>query len=322
MRSEVALPRIECVMRLLLLLGVVATLLGAGADSGVPVRMVVTAETSKDASKNHDAPAVTAADVTVRQNGSKETRGVAEWIPLQGEHAGLQLAIFIDDGASSDLSLQFGDLRSFILGQPASTQIGVYYMRNGSAIPTQAMTTDHELAAKSLRLPLAQAGIAASPYEALEEFIKKWPATSDRREVLMISSGIDLYRGTPSQNPYLGSAIAKAQRAGVLVHSIYFPGAGHFGHDNFRINFGRDDLSLLGDDTGGEAYWEAAAVRISIKPSLDDLSERLKNQYLLTFLAKPEKKDGFQEIKLRTELHHVELIGADRVWVPVAAAQR
>jgi len=39
---------------------------------------------------------------------------------------------------------------------------------------------------------------------------------------------------------------------------------------------------------------------------------------LLTFLAKPERKAGFQQVKLRTEVPNAELVGADRVYVPAA----
>jgi hypothetical protein len=46
------------------------------------------------------------------------------------------------------------------------------------------------------------------------------------------------------------------------------------------------------------------------------LSHRLDRQYLLTFLAKPEKKSGLQPVRLRTEVRNAELVSADRVWVP------
>ena len=62
---------------------------------------------------------------------------------------------------------------------------------------TQNFTQDHAAAAKSLRLALGDFGAEASPYVSLSEFIKHWPATNGtRREVLMITSGIDgLYMG-------------------------------------------------------------------------------------------------------------------------------
>jgi hypothetical protein len=285
-------------------------LLAQTPDSGVPVRLVVTAE----AHKGHDVPDIARGDVMVSQD--KAQRRVEDWTPLRGERGRLQLALMIDDGLDTDLSLQFSDLKKFMRAQPATAQIGVYYMRNGSALEAQKLTPDHELAAKALRLPIGQPGAAASPFLALEDLIKKWPATTERREVLMISSGIDLYRGFPTTNPYLGGAIEKAQRAGVLVHSIYYGQAGHGGHDYFLINFGRDNLSYLGDETGGEAYWQGLATSVSFSPYLDDLAARLNNQYLLTFMAEPAKKGQLEDVKVRTEGLKVDLVAAPKVWVP------
>jgi hypothetical protein len=53
-------------------------------------------------------------------------------------------------------------------------------------------------------------------------------------------------------------------------------------------------------------------------PYVDDIEHRLSNQYLLTFLAKPEKKSGMQRVKLTTELPNTELVAADRVYVPAS----
>jgi hypothetical protein len=238
-------------MRILPFLAFISLLHGSQTEPGAPVRIVVTAE----ADKGKDVPLLSTGDVAIHQG--KEQLRVAEFVPLQGEHAGLQFAILIDDGANSDLSLQFEDLRKFIQSQPASTQFGIYYMRNGAAAPAHKMSADHEAAAKSFRLPLGQPGIAGDPYDALKELVKNWPKTTDRREVLMLSSGAGLYRGTPTTNPYLGSAIEECQREGVQVHSIYVGGAGHAGHDFFLINFGRDSLSYLGDETAANVIGRA-----------------------------------------------------------------
>ena len=42
---------------------------------------------------------------------------------------------------------------------------------------------------------------------------------------------------------------------------------------------------------------------------------KLNHQYLLAFIPKPEKKSGFQRVKVRTEMPSVELISASRVYV-------
>ena len=284
---------------------------GSLLAQGIPVQMVVTAEWSK----GHEPPELTSKDIAIR--GNAHDFRVEDLVPLRGEHANLQLAVMIDDGSDTTLGLQFDDLRRFIREQPATTQIGIYYIRNGSAQPAQAITEDHEAASTHIRLPLGQPGIGVSPYLAISEFVKKW-STADamRREILLISSGIDLDRESPPQNPYLTAAIADCQRARVLVHSIYFASAGHGGHDFFLTNFGRDNLSYLGDETGGEAYWQGLSTSVTLKPYFDDLNTRLKHQYLLSLTAPPEKKGRFERIRLQTELHGVDLMAPDQVWVP------
>jgi hypothetical protein len=280
----------------------------------VPVQLIVTAE----GLKGHEAPELTASDVMIR--GNQKTFQVEDLVPLRGEHATMQLAIFIDDGSNTTLGLQFDDLKRFIREQPPSTEIGTYYIRNGTAVPTQAMTADRDATVKGLRLPVGQPGIASSPFLAISDFVKKWPAASPsqplRREILLISSGIDLYRGTPTQNPYLQTAIEDCQRAHVLVNSIYFSAEGHGGHDYFLMNFGRDNLSYLGDETGGEAYWQGLSTSVSFQPYLEDLNMRFKHQYLLTLRAEPQKKAMFERIRLQTELHGIDLMAPSQAWIP------
>ena len=274
-----------------------------------PAKLVVTAE----GHRQKEVPEIQKQDVIVHQG--KETVSVLDWEPAR---AGLQLMVLIDDGADSDLGLQLNDLRKFMRQQPASTEIGVDYMRNGMVISAHALTSDHDAAAKSLRLPIGQAGAVASPYVALTDLIKKWAPFAGRREVLMVTSGIDgLYSGFDLQNPYLMKAIDDAQRAGILVHSIYYPGAGRVGRSFYNVNLGQSYLSRLGDETGGEPYWQGFQSPVSFAPYLDDLSKRLANQYQVTFTPKSVEKSEFQQVKVRTEKSGAELTAASRVWVPV-----
>lgn len=59
----------------------------------------------------------------------------------------------------------------------------------------QNLTSDHVQAAKSVRLPFATPGANASPYFSLADLIKRWPETGTRREVIMVSDGIDRFGG-------------------------------------------------------------------------------------------------------------------------------
>jgi len=279
--------------------------------TGTQVHMVVTAEAhhGKDA-----VPVVQREDVMVYQ-GHDRVR-TSDWLPLQGEHAGLELFLLLDDAAGSSLGSQLEDIRRFIDSQPSTTRIGVGYMRDGTVVMAQNLTEDHAKAAKSLRLPVGIAGIDASPYFSIMDLIKRWPETPVRREILLVTDGIDRYGPGGASDPYVDQTIEQAQRAGIVIFSIYTPGAGHFGHTFWRINWGQNYLSQLSDETGGESYYLGSEALVSFSPYLEDLGRRLLNQYLLTFSAKPVQKAGMQTVKLRTEVSNVELVAADHVYVP------
>jgi hypothetical protein len=277
-----------------------------------PVHMVVTAEARHGA----DLPVIQKEDVMVYQDRNRVK--TTDWVPLQGDHGELELFLLLDDASGASLGSQLEDLRKFINSQPATTKIGVGYMRDGTVNVAQNLTNDHSQAAKALRLPLGIAGINASPYFSVSDLIKRWPEAPIRREILMISDGIDRYGPGGASDPYVDEAVEQAQRAGIVIFSIYTPGAGHFGHTFWRINWGQNYLSQLSDETGGESYYLGSEAPVSFSPYLDDLGRRLLHQYLLTFLAKPVKKAGMQSVKLRTEVSNAELVAADRVYVPAS----
>jgi hypothetical protein len=195
------------------------------------------------------------------------------------EYAGVELYILLDDGSTESLGTQLGDIRRFILAQPSSTKIGVAYMRNGIAWIAQKPTSDHELAAKVLRLPMGLNGGNGSPYFSLTDLVKRWPKSDSRREVLMISDGIDRYYDTSDTlDPYLAEAIEKAQRAGVAVSAIYNPGVGDFGQGDWRRFIGQTYLTQMAQKTGGEAYYIGFnAPAVSFAPYLRDFANRLNH---------------------------------------------
>ncbi len=280
--------------------------------TGTAVHMVVTVE----ARHGSDVPTIQKEDVMVYQG--RDRVKTVDWIPLQGDRAALELFLLLDDAAGSSLGSQLEDLRKFINAQPAATRIGVGYMRDGTVQIVQNLTEDHNQAAKSLRLPIGIAGVNASPYFSVSDLIKRWPEAPVRREIVMISDGIDRYGPGGSSDPYVDEAVEQAQKAGIVIFSIYTPGAGHFGHTFWRINWGQNYLSQLSDETGAESYYLGSEAPVSFSPYLDDLGRRLLHQYLLTFLAKPVKKAEMQSVKLRTEVSNAELVAADRVYVPAS----
>jgi hypothetical protein len=279
----------------------------------VPVHMVITAEARHGAQE----PDLNREDVTVYL-GRTRTQ-VADWAPLRGEHAGLELFLLLDDSSDVSLGSQLEDLRQFILLQPPTTLIGIGYMRDGGVDTVQNFTADHLQAAKALRLPLGTLGAFASPYLSLSDLLKRWPESPLRHEVLMITDGIDRFGGVGPANPYVDTAIEQAQKAGVLVHSIFASGVGHFGRMQWPVYWGQNYLSEIATETGGQAYFLGYETPVSFAPYLQDLSRRLNHQYLLTFLAKPEKKPGLQRVRVRTEVPNVELVAATKVFVPAGS---
>jgi len=275
------------------------------SGAGTPVRVLVTVE----APKNSTPPNLTRDDVMAFLDNQRAL--VTDWTPARA--AGLQLWLVIDDGSASALGNQLDDLRKFVLEQPANTEIGIGYIQNGSVKVVQKLTSDHTAAVKSLRLPLGLSGISASPYLALTELIKKWPSTSQAREVLMVSSGIDPDYGPGPQDPYLDQAIKTAQRAGVPVNSIYFESAGHLGHSLWQINWGQNNLSQLADETGGEFFWQGNYSPVAFLPYLKELNQHLDNQHLLTVAARG--MSGEKRLKVLTEVPHASLMSQTHVYV-------
>ncbi len=184
-----------------LVLGLFAVL--AVAEETKAVTMTVTAVAKKEVA----VPAVTKDDVQFYLN--KERRQVADW--RRGEK--LFLAVLIDDSLDSSVAGQWDDLRAFFAAQPNTTYISVFYARNGTAMLAQDFTQDHALAAKALRIPLGGGGAFASPYLALQDLLKRWPSSSDRRSILLIFSGIDYFRGSfGPTSPDLDPTIERAQK--------------------------------------------------------------------------------------------------------------
>lgn len=263
-------------------------------------------------------PTVTSQDVLVYQDEAR--RAVVDWVPIEAnQNAGLDLAVVVDDSIDSSIGLQLKDIAEFIRNLPAGTRVAVAYARNGTAPLTQGFTTDRELAAKALRLPTGEAAGISSPSLALIDLMKRWPDDGNRHEVLLVSSGIDLFRGVvdsaPGLNPDLDRAIRVAQREGVMVHTIFADGAGRIYRNPYLITNGQGSLLRLAYETGGEAYFQGSRTPVNYTTFLNRLSQVLDNQYLLTFRAEPMKKAGYARLKLSTEVPGVELVGPEQVYV-------
>ena len=262
--------------------------------------------------KNTSPPIVTKDNVQLFLN--KERSQIADW--KHGEK--LYLAVLIDDSLDSDIANQWNDLKAFFAGQPDTTYISVAYARNGTAMLAQDFTNDHELAAKALRLPLGGGGAFSSPYLALLDLMKRLPPSADRRSILLISSGIDYFRGDfGTRSPDLDSTISRAQKQNINVWTIYAPDAGHRARGFFLTFRAQSSLSQLSDETGAESYYLGTGAPVTLKPYFDELSMHLSNQYLLTFKGSGGAKGRFERVRVvATELPSVEFLAAPQAFLP------
>jgi VWFA-related protein len=286
-----------------------AALVSAAAAN--PVTMTVTAVGKKNAAP----PPIKKEDVELFQG--KERMQVADW--KRGDT--LFLAILIDDSLDSEAASQWNDLKSFINEQPQNTYIAVAYARNGAAMVAQDFTQDHALAAKALRIPLGGQGAFSSPYLALQDWLKRWPsAAGDRRSIIMISSGVDYFRGGFDPiDPDLDSTIERAQKENINVWTIYYPDEGHAGGRYFRVFNAQSNLSRLSEETGAESYYLELGRPVSLKPYFDEIQSHLNNQYLLTFEGSGGGKKGkFERVRVTTEIPKVEFITPSEVYLPAS----
>ena len=284
----------------------------------VPVTMTVTANVAD----GKRLPEITPQDVVVSHGNQR--LAVTEWTPAQGDRAGLDLFILIDDAANSSLGSQLEELRSFVREQPPMTSVGIGYMRNATVDITQNFTNDYEAAAKAIRLPLGSVGAYGNPYLSVIDLMKRWPANGNRHEVVMITDGIDRARRSLSGrmlaiDPDVNTASALAQKTGTIIYSIYTPGTSSFHRNFFTATNGQIGLSKLAQDTGGQAFYLGFQAPVSFGPYLGQIRQSLNNQYLLRFSATPGEKAGPHPVSLSTEVAGVEFAAADSFWVSPAA---
>jgi hypothetical protein len=299
----------------------------------VQVHMVIT---DTAVQSDNELPRLRQDEVKVKQG--RTFLRVTQLIPAQGDNATLQLMILIDDTLNTPVGNNLNDLKEFIEAQPPSTVIAIGYMSNATVNVVQNFTPDHELAVKAVRLPRGGFSTMDSPYLSLISVVKGWPQQNVRREVLMVTDGIDRLRGEKPTATQLGpsfgpepiyhsmptisvdanSASEISQRYNVLVYSLYSPGVGRAGRSSWDLQVGLSGLSKIAEETGGECYSLGTSNLVSFKPYLERFQKNLENQYYLVFLAVPKKKAGFQRVRVETELPNSEILTPDNVWVEAA----
>lgn len=288
-----------------------ATMLAAKAvaASSDAATFTVTAVDNKDAMP----PAVKKDDVKLFQG--REQVQIADWKRSEK----LYLALLIDDSLEPTVANQWSDLRAFINAQPENTYIAVAYARNGSAMVAQDFTTDHALAAKALRLPLGVGGAFTSPYLTLQDWIKRWPDSNERKSIILFSSGVDYFRGGfDPVDPDLDTTVEHAEKKNINIWSIYVPDSGHIGRRPFRAFNAQSNLSRLSEETGAEAFYLGFGMPVTLKPYFDEIQRHLDNQYLLSFVGNGGKKGKFASVRVATEVPNVQIMTPAEVFLPPA----
>jgi VWFA-related protein len=299
-----------------LLAATVTPLAAKAAETGSPaaadpssVVMTVTATAKNDA----QPPALTKNDVALYQG--KERVQVADFKRADT----LYLAVLIDDSLNSTIANQWNDLRAFFAAQPPTTYIAVAYARNGIAMVAQDFTTDHALAGKALRLPLGTVGAATSPYLALQDWMKRWPANGERGSVILFSSGIDYFRGGfAPEDPDLDNTVAKAQKQNVNIWSIYVPDSSRRMRRGIGAFNWESNLERISQQTGGQAYFLGFGMPVDLRPYFDSIQMHLNNQYLLAFVGNGGQKGKFEPVKVTSELRNVGILTPSEVYLPGA----
>jgi hypothetical protein len=263
-----------------------------------------------------DAVVLKPGDLTIELNKSKQPPTTL----TQVMPAGAQIALLIDDGLRLSIGREMDTLRKFVTNLPAGTEIFIGYMSNGRVMQASFFTTDHAGAAEKLRLPFGSPGISASPYFCLSEFVKAWPTEgfqgaavgAKARFVLMITNGVDPYNGSTSplnqNSPYVQTAMTDAQKAGVVVSSIYFADAGFRGN---RGNFsGQSYLAQVAEGTGGRSYYQGTMNPVSLQPYLEQFQHDISETYVAGFTAAGR---GLLQVKVKSNVPHLKVRSQQQV---------
>jgi hypothetical protein len=265
-------------------------------------RAIVTILPKHDNDANASPAQISQQSLKIEVNGKESS--VTGWRSLQGDQNALEVVLLIDSSARWTLGTQLDTLAKFVQHLPPTARVGIAYMQNGrAAFPGNGQLTDNKAEVlQGLHIPAGSPGESASPYFCLSDLAKRWPSQviGARREVIMITDGIDYYQPRfDPDDPYVEAAIKDSVRAGLVVYSLYWQNQGQLDRSGFASNGGQSLLSEVSEATGGVSYWEGAGNPVSFEPYLDEISRRLHNQYELAFTTAFNGKPQVEALKLK-----------------------
>ena len=193
----------------------------------------------------------------------------------------INIAILIQDDLISRVGNELGVTREFIRALPPGSRVMVGYITSGSLQVRQPFTTDLNLAAKSLRIPIAST--AASPYnpyveviDAMKKFDSGWRG---QKTVLLISDGLDTSRGfdatTAGHTLDIDRTIHEANRRSIAIYSFYAPSVGLTSYSQLAASYGQSSLNRVTEETGGKAFFQGTTGFVTFDSYFDRLRREL-----------------------------------------------
>jgi hypothetical protein len=262
-------------------------------------------------------PDISLKDLTVIED--KQKCPVVSWVPAKEVPGGLDLTVLVDDSLLPGVSHQFKNLADFFPTLPEGTRIRIVYAAFNKNHVALDFTTNYALASKALRAPAGSAAIGGSLYQAVEVLIKKWPVDGRRRELILISNGIDTSEGTADSAPQLNSTldrvIKRAQSSGISIYTIFAQGAAGLETDELLLDNGQGCLLRLTAETGGRAFFQGGGVPLDFTPFLKNFAEDIDHQYVLKFQPSPDAGKGLQPLHITTHVPGVDLVAPPLVYI-------
>ena len=262
-------------------------------------------------------PAIPAPESLQLKIDGKETP-VTSVTRAQGPADPIELVVLIDSAARGSIGNQLPSIKNFAKELPANTRMAVAYMANGRAVFSGPLSSDPAQIAAGIKLPPGPVGVSGSPYFCLSDLARHWPSQdkSARREVVLISDGIDNYQPRyDPDDPYVQAAINDSIRAGLTVYSIYWKSQGELSRSPVISSGGQNLLQQVTDATGGYSYWQGLSNPVSFDPYFKDLRVRFEHQYRIRFQASGKNKPEVLSMKLKLSGTEAKLSAPQRVLV-------
>src|SRR6202034_4360404 len=254
--------------------------------------------------KNDDLKGLNILSQNVQLKVDGKGSGVTSWALAKGPNSPLELVILIDGSARTSLGTQMSEIEGFVKEMPKDTRMAIAYMENGRAAFTGPLSSEPPQILNGLHLPGGGPGESSSPYFCLSDLAKNWPSRdpSARREVVMITDGVDYYNPRLDlDDPYVLAAIQDSIRSGLVVYSFYWKNQGRMDRSAYESNAGQSLLSEVTQATGGNIYWEGTGNPASFDPFFKDLRQRSVNQYRLAFSAQLKGKPQIEHLSLKIQ---------------------